>query len=81
MDFASLAKLHKVEMPHSRASIMAAERKFKNTFAPYVKNKELSVDACIGLLRLGYPFGQMPEEVQSAVRHEMAWRREKEKLR
>lgn len=60
---------------------MTTERKFKNTFAPYVGNKELSVEACIGLVRLGFPFDQFPNEVQRAVSIELAWRREQEKLR
>lgn len=57
------------------------ERKFKNTFAPDVENKELSVDACVGLLRLGFPIDKMPQEIQAAVRIELACRREREKLR
>jgi hypothetical protein len=56
-------------------------RKFKNTFAPNVVNKELSVDACIGLLRLGFPYEQLPPEVQQAVRIELDFRKLQEALR
>ena len=51
--------------------------RFKNTFAPYVENKELSVDAVIRLLFWGLPFQRLPDEVKHAVRAEMSHRHEK----
>jgi hypothetical protein len=50
------------------------QRRFKNTFADFVENKELPVDAVIRLLFMGFPFSRLPPEVQSAVGEEMTRR-------
>jgi hypothetical protein len=54
-------------------------RRFKNTFAPYVENKELPLEAIIRLLFMGFPISQLPEEIQLAVREEMELRKHQQK--
>lgn len=57
-----------------------SERRFKNTFAPYVENKELPLEAIIRLLFLGLPLAQLPVEIQTAVREEMGRRKRVNRL-
>lgn len=45
-------------------------KKFPNTFAPTIKNKDLTIDNIIQMLSLGFPFQELPKEIQQAVREE-----------
>jgi hypothetical protein len=59
-----------------------ADTRWKNTFIPYLKNREISTNGIIDLLRLGwFPFEKLPPEIQQAVRDEMSWRKVQESYR
>lgn len=57
---------------------MTIKKKFTNTFAPNIGNKELSVDQIILGLPHGLDFKKLPLEARQAVREEMARRHTKQ---
>ena len=59
-----------------------AERKFRNDFCPYLKNKWINVEGIIHLMRFAQlPMASLPEEVRRAVCDELQWRKLQESLR
>lgn len=46
---------------------MSREKRFKNTFAPWVENKWLTVEMLIGMVKIGFPWEKMPHDAQIAI--------------
>ena len=60
------------------ASVLSKQKTFKNTFAPHCLDESLTVSQVIGLLKFsGLQTDILPDEVKSAVRDELARRRDK----